>query len=540
MAEGKIISYGNSAQAKVIEGVVKTVDAIEKTLGPAGKCVAIHNGMMGVEISRDGSTVAKSISFKDPTLDMGAQLVKKAASLSESSAGDGTSSTSILIKELCLKGQKSLNTGANVNELKSGMLKAGKWMNNYIASKAISIDGDLEKIRKVATISANNDPEIGNLVVDCMDKVGIHGVITADLASGLDTVIDVTTGMKLERGWSTPQYATNPEEGKCVMENPYVLVVGEKISSVNQIIPIMEILVKERRPFLIICDDMDENVNMTLTINNLQGAIRCCVVKGVDFGDARKNLMQDIAIATGGTFLCEENGKGIADATLEDLGAANKVVVTRDNTIIYEGAGDKNVVAERAAILQKRYEDPTSTLYDKQKFERRIANLVGGIGIIKAGGATEAEKINRKATIEDAVLASKSAISEGCAPGSGYIYFKGAQEVMKDTEFWKGLTNDEKEGAKLVFTSLPVIMRTVVENSGASGDVVLSEVQKSKKQNWGYNAKTKQFGDLLEEGVLDSAKVLRVALENAISTASMILLTDCTIINEPEETTIKP
>ena len=311
MSEGKIINYGSEAQAKIIEGVVKTVSAIEKTLGPAGKCVAIHNGVMGIEISRDGSTVAKSISFKNSALDMGAQLVRKAAALSESSAGDSTSTTSILIKELCLKGQKALNTGANVNELKSGMLKAGKWMTKYIKMKSIPVDGDLEKIRKVATISANNDSEVGNLIVDCMKKVGIHGVLTADMASGLDTVIDVTTGMKLDRGWCSPQYITNPNDGKCVMDDPYILVVGEKISSVSQILPIMDVLVKERRPFLIICDDIDENVNTTLVLNNLQGAIRCCVVKGIDFGDSRKNLMQDIAIATGGTYLCPENGKSV-------------------------------------------------------------------------------------------------------------------------------------------------------------------------------------------------------------------------------------
>ena len=265
------------------------------------------------------------------------QLIKKAASLTEEQAGDGTTTTSILVKEFCEKGQRYLKTGSNVNEIKSGMLKAGEWMSKFISSKSITIDGDLEKIRKVATISANNDPEIGDLVVKCMEKVGINGVITADITSSLETEIDVTTGMKLERGWSSPQYVTSPEDGKCVMEDPYIAVIGEKISSVPQMLPVIQDAMKEGRPLLIICDDMDDVVNATIVMNTLQGIIRCCVVKGIDFGDSRKNIMQDIAVAVGGKYICSELGNSLSDATIESLGSAKRVVVSRDSTIIYEG-----------------------------------------------------------------------------------------------------------------------------------------------------------------------------------------------------------
>lgn len=533
--ENKIIKKGEGVQAKIIEGVVKTADAVKATLGPAGKGVALLTGF-GVEISRDGATVAKSIQLGDQEENIGAELVKKAASLTEDQAGDGTSTTSILIKEFCLKGQKAVSNGANVNELKAGMLKAGKWMENYIKDHAIEIDGDLEKIRMVATISANNDPEVGNLVVKGLSEVGLNGLVTADMASGIDTVIDVTTGMKLDRGWAAPQYASTPEDGTCVMENPYILVVGETISTVKQMVPILQQYDQagEGRPLLIICDDIDDSVNTLLIVNNFRGSLKTCVVKGLDFGDGRKNIMEDIAVAVGGTHLCPENGITLAQATLACLGEASRVVVSRDSTIIYEGAGDSQIIQDRANVIKARLNDPSTTDYDKTKFEKRLANLTGGIAIIKAGGASEAEKQNRKATIEDSILAAKSAIEEGCAPGGGYIFYRGSIEAQKDKNFWKGLTEDEKEGAMIVFKSLPVVMKTIAENSGKSGDVILDQASKLK-EGQGYNAKTKKIGNLLEEGVLDSAKVLRVSLENSISAASMILLIDCTIIDEPKK-----
>lgn len=529
---GKVINHGSDTQSRIIEGVIKTADAIKTTLGPAGKCVAIDSGFGAPEITRDGATVAKSISFSDPVLNMGAQLVKKAASRTEEQCGDSTSTTSILLKEFCEKGRRHLNAGCNVNELKSGMLKAMSWVKEFIKSNSIKVDGDFEKIKRVATISANNDPVVGSLVVECMEKVGINGIITADVSSGLDTQVDVTTGMKLERGWSSPHYVTSPEEGKCVMDNPYVIVVGEKLSSVNQILGVIEGLMRSGRPFLIVCDEIDDVVNSTLIMNTLNGMIRCCVVKGIDFGDNRKNIMADLAVATGGKYLTPENGLSITTATIEDFGSAQRVVIDRDSTIIYQGAGDPADIEARANVIKARLNDPNTSEYDKTKFEKRLANLVGGIGIIKAGGASEAEKLNLKATITDSILASKSAIEEGCVPGGGYVYYKASLEAKKDKAFWKSLEGDEKEGAEIVFSSLPCILRTVAENSGRSGEVVLAELNKTTKQPWGYNAKTKKYCYLLDDGILDSAKAIRVALENSVSTAAMILLTDCTIIDE--------
>ena len=334
-------------------------------------------------------------------------------------------------------------------------------------------------------------------------------------------------------------YVTNPEEGTCVMENAYVVIAGEKISNVNQLVNILQEIQQygNSRPFLLICDDIDQNVNVMLIQNVLRGALRCCVIKAVEYGDARKNLLQDIAVATGGTLLSPELGKTVAEAGIKELGAAKKVIVTKDSTIIFEGAGEKNQVQERAALLASRVQDPTISDYERTKFEKRVAGLVGGIGVIRAGGATEAEKQNRKATIDDAILASKSAIAEGCVPGGGYIYLKGSEVVKQDEEFWKGLVGDEKEGANIVFSSLPVILHTVAKNSGASGDVIVEAV-KHMEENHGYNAKTKTLDvNLLDEGILDAAKVSRVALENAISTASMILLIDCTVVEENEEAT---
>lgn len=454
-----------------------------------------------------------------------------------------TSSTSILIKEMVTKGQRYINNGANLNEIKDGMEKMASWVTNFIKTNSIPVDGDLEKIRKVATISANNDSEIGNLIVNCMSKVGTKGVITADVSSGLDTTVDIVSGFKINRGWASPHFITSPEDGKCVMDNPVIAVIGEKISSVPQILPAIEASIKTLggRPLLIICDDIDENVLTTLVMNVLQGALRCCVVKGIDFGDNRGNIHEDIAVATGATYICPEYGLSAADMKVENLGSSGKVVVSKDSCIIYEGHGDKDDIQARLEILIKRFEDPTISDYEKNKIESRISCLSGGIGIIKAGGASDIEKQNRKATIEDAILASKSAITEGVVAGGGSIYLKayqcGRREFLEKEK--KNMTKDELSGAEIVLESLKSIVWTIGENSGIQGDVLIEKLSKSSSKTstekvFGYNAKLNRFGDLLEMGVLDSAKVLRVSLENAVSAASMCLLTCCVITDEEE------
>lgn len=527
---------GDAAQNKIIEGVVKTADAIKVTIGPAGKGVAMDGGFGHVEITRDGASVAKAIQFKDQEMNIGAQLVRKASELTETQAGDGTSSTAVLIKELCVRGKKAVGNGANVNEIQSGMLKTMKWLKMLIEKNSIPVDSDMKKIHMVATISANNDSQVGDLVVQAMEKVGIDGLITAELSSGLETIIDVTDGMKLEKGWASPQYITNQDDGTCVLENPLILVAGETLSTIPQVMNFFEDYQKngEGRPLLIVCDDIDESVNMMLILNTLRGALKCCVVKGVDFGDGRKNVMGDLAVSTGANYLCQEFGTLVNQAKCDDLGRARKVVVSKDTCIIYEGGGDPEEVKVRAEIIRKRIEDKTTTDYDRTRFRKRLANLVGGIAIIKAGGATEVEKTNRKATIEDSILASKSAIAEGCVPGGGYVYFKAAKEIREDSKFWDSLVGDEKEGAEIVVKSLPVIMKTIIDNCGESSAVIMDRLRDAA-DGIGFNAKTKQIEDLFKAGVLDSAKVVRVSLENSISTASMILLTDCTIIEDNEE-----
>ena len=534
--EGKLIKKGEISQEEIIKGVVKASDAISTTLGPAGKSVAIMS-MIGPEITRDGATVAKSIVLSNPGENIGASLVKSAASRTEEAAGDSTSTTAILIKEFCLRGRKAISKGSNVNEIKQGMQKAGMWVNDYIRKNSTPVNDDLSLVEKVATISANNDPEIGKLVVQAMKQVGMNGLITADTAKGLYNVVEVTTGMKLNRGWASPHYVTDPASGECVLESPYILVVGERISSVNQIVSFMESVVNSgsRHSILIVCDGIDDVVSATLIYNVLKGIIKCCVVEGIDFGDNRKNVMNDLAIATGATFICPENGISISDATINHCGSAKKVVINRDSTVLYEGAGDEKEINELAGILKSRLNDASISSYDKTKFEKRLANIAGGIAIIKAGGATEVETLNKKSTIEDSILASRCAIEEGFVAGGGYIYLKASLDAQKDSAFWKTLEGDEIVGAKIVFDSLPSIMRTIAENSGKSGDVIIDAVSKSKKPNYGYNAKTRQFSDLLSDGILDSSKAIRVALENSISAASMILLIDCTIVDEPEE-----
>jgi chaperonin GroEL len=535
--DGKIIKDGSVSQDEIIAGVKKTVGAIKTTLGPAGKSVALIDSNGYPEITRDGVTVARSINFKNQGENIGAELVKKAASLTESSSGDGTTTSSLLIGELCSRGQKAIRTGSNVNSIKSGMLKAGKWMESYIKSVSTPINGDFDLIKKVATISANNDSSIGNLVVEGMKKIGIGGLLLADTSFGLDTVIDITDGMKLDKGWSSPRYVTDPKSGECVMENAYVLIAGEKLSSINQISGIMKELIEHGngRPILIICDSFDDIVNTALVYNTVNGIIRCCLVHGIDFGDGRKNIMNDVAISTGSVFFCPENGLSVSSATLDQLGYAKKVVVSRDSCIIYGGGGNPAEISELADVLRTRLSDPKSSDYDKEKFKKRLANLTGGVGIIKAGGATEVEKSNKKAIIEDSILSSKSAIEEGFVPGGGYVYLKGSQDYKKDKAFLKDLVGDELEGAEIVFSSLPCVIKTIVSNCGESGDVVVDKILSSKKFGFGFDAKSKKFGNLLEFGILDSAKVIRVALENSISTASMILLIDCTILDDPED-----
>ena len=516
----------------IVEGVKEVVDTIKVTLGPKGKCVAIQNSFGNPDITRDGATVAKSIELSDPGKNVGATLVKNASIQTEEQVGDGTSSVSILANEFIEAGKKYLdNPEINLNELKNGMELGVEYVKEYIKKTAIPVADDLEKIRRVATISANNDTVVGNLIVEAMEKVGIDGVITAEFASGLDTTIEVTQGFKIERGWASPHFVTAQSEGKCILDNPVIMVVSEHMSTIPPLAPVLEAVAKQGRSILIIADEVDEIVLNMLAFNSINGALKCCVVKGIDFGDSRKNIMEDIAVSVGANHICPEVGLSLSDIDLKDLGAADKVVISRDSTIIYGGHGNSDQIKDRLEVIKDRLADPTTTQYEKTKFKARLSGLSGGVAVIKAGGASETEKANRKATIEDAILASQSAISEGVVPGGGYTYLRASQEIKK---FPGKQTMSEILGIKLVLQSLKVITKTIAENYGLPGDVVVDKCIRSKK---GFNAKTGRYSDLTVVGVLDSAKVLRVCLENAVSVASMVLLTDSVVIEEPKKGT---
>lgn len=524
----KIIKEGNEG---LVKGVNICSNLVSKTLGPKGKAIAIQSPYGGPDISRDGITVLKAVELKDPIENMGAQMVKEASKKTEDLAGDNTSSCAVLIKEIVNQGKRYENQISNINEVRHGMETAVKLIDSYIQSVAIPVNGDIEKVRRVATISANNDPFVGDLICQAFGEVGFDGVVTADKATGLETTVEITKGFKVPKGWASPNFITNQGDGTCVLNNPLIMVCSENITTVPQVLNILEHSVRAAQPLLLICDSISDSVLVAILANVLNGALRCCVVAGPEFGDSRKNIMQDLATSTGATFICQEYGLKASEATPEMLGTANKVVVSKDSCIVFEGAGDEEEIAARLDILKQRLADPELSDYDKTKLQVRIAGLGGGVGVIKVGGASVAAQDNLKATIEDAILASKSTIEEGAAIGGGYTLLQ-ASKIDYSAE---NLSTDEKLGVEIVFKSLPVIMKTIAENSGLSGDVVIDKVEREGVENYGYNAKTGEFGDLLEMGVLDSAKALRVSIENAVGAASMILLTDSVVYDEPEE-----
>ena len=529
----KIIKNGNSG---LVSGVNIISNLVAKTLGPKGKAIAIQTPYGGPDVSRDGATVCRAIELADPEENLGAQMVKEAAKRTEDQAGDATSTTSILIREITNRGKKYENQVSNINEVRNGMELAVKYVDRYIKDHAIQINGDLEKVRRVATISANNDSKVGDLICEAFSAVGLDGVVTADKATGLETTVEITKGFKVPKGWASPNFITNQVDGTCVLENPLILVSSENISSVPQILNILEFAVKNGQPLLIVCDTMSDNVLVALLANVINGALRCCVVAGPEFGDSRKNIMQDLATSTGAQFIAPEYGLKTSEATPEMLGMANRVVVSKDSCIVFEGAGDEEEISTRLEILKERLHDPQLSDYDKTKLQTRIAGLGGGIGVIKVGGASVTAQDNLKATIEDAILASKSTIEEGAAIGGGYTLL-GASKIGPEIESAESLTADEKLGVEIVLGSLPVIMKTIAGNSGLSGDVLVDKIEREGegKENYGYNAKTGEFGNLLEMGVLDSAKALRVSVENSVGAASMILLTDSVVLDEPEK-----
>lgn len=525
----KKISAGNSG---IVRGIKMAAEAIGATVGPRGKCVAIQSSFGAPNITRDGATVAKSLSSKDPEESMGIELVKAASVKTEEVVGDATSTTAILTEAIVSGGLRhAQDPKINMNEFKIGLEKTLDIVKGMLVGESVQVDGDLERIRRVATISANNDPKIGDLIVECMEKVGMDGVITADYSSGLDTVVEITKGFKIERGWASPHFVTSAADGKCVLENPVIMVISERLSSIPPLAPILEAVVKQGRSLLIVADEADEVVLNMLSFNVIQGALKCCVVKGIDFGDSRKNIMEDISVAVGATHICQEYGNSLAKATIDMLGSAEKVVVGKDSTIIYGGTGDPEEIGTRLQVLKDRMASKDTSPYEKSKFKSRISGLSGGVAVIKAGGASETERTNRKETIEDAILASQSALSEGVCAGGGYTLSKIAWD-FESGETVCQMSDSEFAGSLTLLEAMFSVTKRVAENYGISGDVVL---ENCRSKGLGFNAVTGKYEDLMESGVIDSSKGIRVALENAVAAAGMALLTAWTVTDVEED-----
>lgn len=519
----------------VIDGVNDAVDTIKTTLGPKGKFVAVTNGFGSPDITRDGATVAKNLSSNDKEKAIGIEMVKRASQITEALAGDGTSSTAVLIQEMIRIGTHKINQrGISLSEVKDGMIAAGKEVVRLIQEQSIDCKTDIEKVRQVATISANNDPAIGDLIVECLEKLGMDAVITSDVSPRTDTRVNIVEGLQITRGWTSPLFVTDPNSGTCTLDDPAILVTMEKINNIKQLMPLMESLGRNLtgKPLLIICDDMSDNVLNTIVYNTVKGAIKACVIKGVDFGENRKHLMEDIACVVGAKNVGSiVGGTTLVNMSLTDLGEARKVVVSADRTTIFEGAGNKDEINARLEIIRTRVADPQVSDYDKHKYERRIASLSQGIAVIQAGGATDIERESNKQTIEDAVLASRSAIEEGVLPGSGIII----QRISEDKKSLKfnGKSKSFLLGVEIVKESLGSVWKTVLDNADFSWEVVWNNIR-SKGGNYGYDVKGDRYGDLMEFGILDSTKVVRCSVENAVSTASMCLLIDRVVVDIDE------
>lgn len=543
MESKKIIVNSNSG---IVSGIKTVSELVAKTLGPRGKVVAIEQegGYDDVIMSRDGATCAKSVKLSGDR-GLGVNLIQKAALATESEVGDATSTTCVLTNEMISQGLRWTRDQAyNLNEIREGMEKAEKVLIDFIKNHAVQIEGDEEKVRNVATISSNNDPEVAEYIVQAMKSLGgftEDATVVSEISKSLDKIqLEVRDGMRIEKGFSNLAFITDPKEGICELENPLILVVGQKIQTISQIQNFLEQYQKAgflKRPLMIFAEECSDVVTGMLAWNSQAGALQSGLVTKVSFGEDAKNVSQDIATAVGATFVCPENNIRLEDCNIDVLGQAKKIVISKSETIIYGGDGKKDDINARVEILKARLADKSITEYEKHKFEKRIQSLIGGIAVLKVGGASEIEATNRKLTVDDAILCSHASIQEGILTGGGLSFLKMMPELDKYVkENSKTLTESEKIGIKIVHDSLPVIIKTIAENSGKSGEVVLDNVLRSKAENFGYNAKTGKYGDLVKDGVLDSARGIRMSITNAISCSSLVLLTDsCVLLDKKED-----
>ena len=525
----KEITFDIDAREQLKQGVDALANAVKVTLGPKGRNVIIEKKYGAPQITKDGVTVAKEIELEDSVNNLGAQLVKEVATKTGDAAGDGTTTATVLAQAIINVGLKNVTSGANPMDLKRGIDKAVAEVVKSIRKQSQIVGNDYDKIEQVATISANNDSEIGALIAEAMKKVSKDGVITIEEAKGTDTTIEVVEGMQFDRGYISPYFVTNTEKMECEMENPYILIHDKKISSLKELLPILEPAVQSGRPLLIIAEDVDSEALTTLVVNRLRSNLKICAVKAPGFGDRRKEMLEDIAILTGGMVISEERGLKLESATLEMLGTAEKVTIDKDNTIIVNGAGKKQSIADRINQIKAQIAATTSD-YDREKLQERLAKLSGGVAVLYVGAGSEVEMKEKKDRVDDALSATRAAIEEGIVPGGGVSYIRAIEAVAK----LKGDNNDEKTGIEIIRRAIEEPLRQIVTNAGKEGAVVVQKVSEGTG-DFGYNARMDRYENLLAAGVVDPAKVTRVALENAASIAGMFLTTECVIVDKKEE-----
>ncbi|HOK01635.1 MAG TPA: chaperonin GroEL [Spirochaetota bacterium] len=530
----KIMKYSDEARKAVLDGVVKLADAVQVTLGPRGRNVAIDKKFGAPTVTKDGVTVAREIELEDAFENMGAQMVKEVAIKTNDVAGDGTTTATILAAAIYKESLKNVTAGANPMDLKRGIDKAVEAAVNYIASVAREIK-DKKEIAQVAAISANNDMEIGNLIADAMDKVGKDGVITVEEAKSIETTLDVVEGMQFDRGYISPYMANDPESMQAVLENAFILIHDKKISTMKDLLPVLEKVAQSGRPLLIIAEEVEGEALATIVVNTLRKTISCVAVKAPGFGDRRKAMLEDIAILTKGQVISEELGMKLENTTLDMLGKAKKIIVDKENTTIIEGAGSQKEVQARIAQIQKQIEESSSE-YDIEKLQERKAKLAGGVAVINVGAATEVELKEKKARVEDALSATRSAVEEGIVPGGGLTLLH-AQKAVR--ELAAKLSGDEKIGAEIIAKAIEAPMKQIAYNAGLEGSVVV-EKAKDEKPGVGFNAYTLTWVDMMEAGIIDPAKVVRSALQNAASVAGMLCTTEVLISEKPEEKPAMP
>lgn len=530
----KEIKFNIEARELLKKGVDQLADAVKVTLGPKGRNVIIDKKFGAPLVTKDGVSVAKEVELSDALENMGAHLVKEVASKTGDDAGDGTTTATVLAQSIISVGLKNVTAGANPMDLKRGMDKAVLKVVENIKKQSKTIGDDYSKIEQVAKIAANNDAEIGKLIADAMERVRKEGVITVEESKGIETYVDLVEGMQFDRGYISPYFVTDAEKMATEMESPYVLIHDKKISSMKELVPILEMTHQSGRPLLVIAEDIDGEALATLVVNRLRAGLKVCAVKAPGFGDRRKEMLEDIAILTGGTVITEEKGMKLEDTTLEMLGRAEKISVNKDNTTIVNGAGESSNINARVAQIKKQIETTTSD-YDREKLQERLAKLSGGVAVLYVGASSEVEMKEKKARVDDALHATRAAVEEGIVPGGGVAYLRSISVL----EGLKGENEDETTGIEIVKRAIEEPLRQIVFNAGLEGAVIVQKV-KDGKDDFGYNARVGEFQNLYQTGVIDPAKVTRIALENAASIAGMFLTTECVLVEEKEEKPMMP